>query len=446
MSWAAEEFRELDLGDKRREARAVVLAERLADKPTASLPGACNGWAETQAAYRFLGQETFEWLDMLEPHRACTRRRMVQHPVVLCIQDTTELDFNGQQIEGLGPLSYEAQRGMYLHPTLAVTPEREPLGVLDAWMWAREPKAEDGTRPGEKESTRWVEGYARVAELAEQTEHSRLVYVGDRESDMLELMVQAHDSGYAADYLLRSQHDRALPQGKRLWAEVLAQAPLGELHFVLPPTKTRKSRPVRQQVRAKRVRLSDRRGGQLEVTCLIATEIDAPAGEAPIEWRLLTNREVTDFESAAELVDWYCARWEIELFFLVLKQGCRVEALQLSTVARLEKALVLFMIVAWRIARLMRLGRTSPDLDAALLFSTEEWQAAYILAKKKPPKQAPTLRTVIRLIAGLGGFLGRKCDGEPGMQTLWLGLQRVRDFAEGMHFAQNLPATQPTCV
>ena len=440
MSWAAEEFRDLDLGDKRREARAVLLAERLADRPTASLPGACAGWAETQGAYRLFRQETFDWLDILEPHRACTIRRMAAQPVVLCIQETTELDFNGQQIEGLGPLSYEAQRGMYLHPTLAVSPAREPLGVLDAWMWARAPKGEDGTRPGEKESTRWVEGYGRVAETAEQLAQTRLVYVGDRESDMLELMVAARDSGYGADYLLRSQHDRVLPEGEKLWAQVLASEVLGELSFTLPPTKQRKSRPVRQRLRAKRVSLSDRRGGQLQVTCLIATEVNAPEGETPIEWRLLTNREVADFTAAAELVDWYRARWEIELLFLVLKQGCRVEALQLSTITRLEKALVLFMIVAWRIARLMRLGRTAPDLDAALLFSPEEWQAAYILSKKRPPKHPPKLNTVIRLIAGLGGFLGRKCDGEPGMQTLWLGLQRVRDFAEGMDFAQSLPA------
>jgi hypothetical protein len=441
MGWAAEEFRDLNLGDKRRDARAVLLAERLADRPTASLPGACGGWAETQGAYRLFRQETFDWMDLLEPHRACTTQRMAAHPVVLCLQDTTELDYNGQQIKDLGPLSYEAQRGLYLHPTLAVSPEREPLGVLDAWMWAREPKDEDGTRPGEKESRRWVEGYERVAELAEQLPQTRLVYVGDRESDMLELMVQARDGGYRADYLLRAQHNRALPGGGKLWAEVRASEVLGELNFILPPTKTRKVRPVRQQLRAKRVTLSDRRGGTLQVTCLIASEINPPAGETPIEWRLLTNREVKDVEAAAELVDWYRARWEIELFFLVLKQGCRVEALQLATVERLEKALVLFMIVAWRVARLMRLGRTAPELDAALLFSPEEWQAAYILSKKRPPKQAPKLNTIIRLIAGLGGFLGRKCDGEPGMKTLWLGLQRVRDFAEGLQFAQSLQGT-----
>ena len=102
-------------------------------------------------------------MDILEPHRQCTRERMVSQPVVLCLQDTTELNFNGQAIAGLGPLSFEAQRGMYLHPTYAITPEREPLGVLDAWRWAREPKAPDGTRPGIKESVRWGEGSARVA-------------------------------------------------------------------------------------------------------------------------------------------------------------------------------------------------------------------------------------------------------------------------------------------
>ena len=116
---------------------------------------------------------------------------MAQHPVVLCLQDTTELDFNGQKIEGLGPLSYEAQRGMYLHPTYAVTPERAPLGVIDAWMWAREAKAADGSRPGISESTRWIEGYERVAETAATMPQTRLVYEADREADMVGLMHRA---------------------------------------------------------------------------------------------------------------------------------------------------------------------------------------------------------------------------------------------------------------
>jgi Transposase DNA-binding len=199
----------------------VLLAERLAEKPTASIPGACGGWAETQAAYRFLAQEEMDWRDILAPHWACSQARMREHAVVLCIQDSTEIDpsttlrtgFNGQAITGLGPLSYEAQRGMYLHTTYAVTLSREPLGVLDAWMWAREPKDANGERGGVKESIRWTEGYERVAELAADLPTTRLVYVADREADIAALMARARDLGHPADWLIRSQHNRALPEG-----------------------------------------------------------------------------------------------------------------------------------------------------------------------------------------------------------------------------------------
>ena len=289
--------------------------------------------------------ESYDWMDILEPHRQCTQARMADHPVVLCLQDTTELDFNGQAITGLGPLSYEAQRGMYLHPTYAVSPEREPLGVLDAWMWAREPKGPDGTRPGSRESVRWSEGYARVAELAAELPDTRLVYVADREADIRELMVRARDLGTPADWLVRAKHNRALPDGKRLWATVLASPPLGEMRFTLPAGRGRVAREVRQELYAQRVTLSDGRRGTLEVTCLIAREIGAPPGVKPIEWRLLTNRTAETLEAAVELIDWYRARWEIELLFLVFKEGCRVEALQLSTMERLERALALFLVV-----------------------------------------------------------------------------------------------------
>jgi hypothetical protein len=441
MSWADEEFRGIDLGDKRRSRRAVRLLESFAERPTASIPGCCTGWPETQAAYRFLSGEEYDWMDILEPHRQCTRARMAEQPVVLCIQDTTELDFNGQGIAGLGPLSYEAQRGMSLHPTYAVSAAREPLGVLDAWMWAREPKGPDGKRPGIKESIRWREGYARVAELAGKLPETRLVYVADRESDIRELMVSARDLGTPADWMVRSKHNRALPEGGRLWAKVLASPSLGEIRFNLPRGRGRTAREVNQQLYAQRVSLSDGRGTTFEATCLVAREIGAPPGEKPVEWRLLTNRRADSLEAVVELIDWYRARWEIELLFLVFKEGCKVEALQLGTMERLERALALFLVVGWRIARLMRLGRTVPNLDAALLLEPEEWQAAYLLAKKPLPPQAPRLNDMLRLIARLGGFLGRKRDGEPGAKTIWLGLQRVMDFEAGIKYAREAHAS-----
>ena len=425
--WVDEEFEALDLGDPRRDRRAKELLKRFAARPTASIPGACEGWAETIGAYRFLGNEEVEWTDMMRPHWERTTARMRQSPVVLCIADTTELDFNGQEIEGAGPLSYEVQRGMYLHPTYAVTPDREPLGVIDAWMWAREPLDANGERGGIKESVRWTESYERVAEQAATLPATRLVYVADREGDIVALMERAHELSHPADWLIRCQHNRSLGAGAKLWDRVDASQVLGEIAFILPGRAGQKAREVKQELRAQRVKLPGNKG--LAITCLVAQEVGAPAGVTPVVWRLLTNREAQDLNAVIELIDWYRARWEIEMFFNVLKNGCKVEALQLSHIDRVERALVLYMIVAWRIARLMRLGRTCPDLDASLFFDADEIRGAYLLAKKARPMKPTTLNQMVRLIASLGGFLGRKSDGEPGAKTIWIGLQRTMDAA-----------------
>jgi hypothetical protein len=127
------------------------------------------------AAYRFFDNDSIDWRAIMAPHWEQTAKRMAGQPVVLCLQDTTELDFNGQGAFGLEPLSYEAQRGMYLHQTYAVTPGREPLGIVDAWMWAREKKDKLGIRGGPKESLRWIEGYERIAEMAAHMPDTRLV-------------------------------------------------------------------------------------------------------------------------------------------------------------------------------------------------------------------------------------------------------------------------------
>jgi hypothetical protein len=190
--------------------------ERFTADPTPSVPKACQGWGET-TAYRFFDNDSIDWRAIMAPHWEQTEQRMAAQPVVLCLQDTTELDFNGQGAFGLGPLSYEAQRGMYLHPTYAVTPGREPLGIVDAWMWAREKKDKSGIRGGPKESLRWVEGYERIAEMAAHLPDTRLVYVADREADLIPLMLRAEELGTPADWLVRAAHNRCLPDGEKLW-------------------------------------------------------------------------------------------------------------------------------------------------------------------------------------------------------------------------------------
>jgi hypothetical protein len=402
--------------------------EDLSGRPTASIPLASGGWAETKAAYRLLDNPALDWREMLEVHTERTGERMQGQAVVLCIQDTTELDFTSQPtIAGLGRLSYEAQHGLYVHPTLVVTPEGVALGVIDAWIWARGPK----DAPQVKESTRWVEGYEIVADLAAQVPDTRLVYVADREGDLRALMDAAARRGTPADWLVRATHNRNTVGGDKLWDRLARSQPLGEVEFVLPATAERAARPVRQTLYREQVSLPALKGAPaVTVTALLAREEHPPAGEKAIEWRLLTNRVAESLEHVVELIQWYRRRWLVEIFFRILKSGCRVEALQLGTLQRLERALVIYLIIAWRILHLVTWGRDCPDLPCEVVFDPEEWQAAWIVTYRRPPPvTAPSLGTIVRLIASFGGFLGRKHDGHPGPKALWEGMQRVREFA-----------------
>lgn len=423
-TWQEEEFFGLNLGDKRLNERVISIVGQCAGNPTASFPQTFNGSAEVTAVYRLFDNEKVTVEKILTPHWACAEQRAGSHPVVLAIQDTTELDFNGQQIDGMGPLSYPAQRGMYLHATLLTTPKRESLGVIDCWTWAREivlPEVKSGAaiaakpskkarkeqqvlsaecKPNEaafaqaelptvKESVRWIEGYGRVADMAERLPDTRVVYVADREGDILDLMKCAHARACPADWLVRAKHNRNLPEGEKLWDSVSQTDALGGIGFTMAPRKSIKARSITQEIRVKQVILPDGKGGDIPVTCIIAMEIGAPPDVEPVCWRLLTNRPATTLDDAIELIEWYSARWEIEIFFHVLKNGCTVEKMQLDTIEKVARALAIYLVIAWRIMHLMRMGRTCPELPADMFFDADEIRVAYLLTRKKPPPDRP---------------------------------------------------------
>jgi hypothetical protein len=443
MGWALEEFSGVVLGDPRLTKRLIRLVDDLSAHPTKSIPLACGGLAETKAAYRLLDNAALDWRTVLEAHGEPTVGRMAKEARVLCVQDTTELDFTSQPgIAGLGRLSYERQHGMYLHPTLAVSESGVALGVLDAWMWARKPKGEVALR----ESRRWTEGYERVAELAERLPDTRLVYVADRESDLRELIDRADELEHPADYLIRARHDRVLAEGGKLRAHLESQAVVGEVEFALPAAPGRPARTVVQGVRVARVTLARRGSATREVTVILAREEAPPAGEKPLEWLLFTNEPMTTLDEAVLRIAWYRRRWLVEIFFRIVKSGCRVEALQLATVDRLERALVIYLVIAWRILYLMTLGRDCPALPCDVAFAPEEWQAAWLIAKRQPPPATPpTLGEMIRLIAGFGGFLGRKGDGHPGPKALWEGMMKLTAYVEAFQSLREVYGTATTC-
>ena len=171
--------------------------------------------------------------------------------------------------------------------------------------------------------------------------------------------------------------------------------------------------------------------GIVRLWAVQAQETNAPAQAEPLHWTLLTTVEVASLEDALRMLSWYTIRWQIEVYHRTLKSGCRIEERQLGTTQRLENCLAIDMVVAWRITQLARLARERPDLPCSVFFQEAEWKAltSFVTNSYAPPaEQPPTIRQAVRMVAQLGGFLGRKGDGEPGTKTLWLGLQRLDDI------------------
>lgn len=196
----------------------------------------------------------------------------------------------------------------------------------------------------------------------------------------------------------------------------------------------RDARIARVEVRATPVTLRppwrhDRKLPELTVNVVLVEETNPPEGCEPIQWMLITTLPIDQPEQVKRIVQAYCVRWQIEIFFRTIKSGCRVEKRLFEKLERLENCMAVYSIVAWRVMYLCRLGRECPDLDCEVVFEPCEWKAVYVaIRKQEPPKTPPCLNEIIRMIASLGGYVIRKST-QPGPQTLWIGLQRVHDLS-----------------
>jgi len=452
-AWIDSELAVLDLADLRLDRRARILLERFASKPSLSIPAACNGNdAETNAAYRFFDNDKVDDYEILRAHRYATMERMRAFPVVLVAQDTTELDFTrpNEVVTDAGPLTYESQLGFHTHAQVVFTPERLCLGTIDATTWGRDPgefgkSKEKRTKPIQaKESFRWVQGYEYVCMVAEQLPTTtQVVSVADAESDIYECFAAALPGvgPRRADWIVRAcQFDRCLAPNQepaQLLQRLRHRQPLGTLTLKVTRKKGRTARTAQLEVRATTVTLKppQRPADQARLPAVTLNavwlrETKAPPGEEPVEWLLLTSLPVTTFEQACRVAEYYACRWQIEIYFKVLKSGCQVEKLQLETADRLKPCLALYMIVAWRVLYVTMLGRECPELSCDALFAEEEWKAVWTVQKGEPlPPRAPSLRVFLQLVGALGGHLGKPWDGPLGPKRMWIGLQRTIDFA-----------------
>lgn len=435
--WVEQETASCRMHDERAKKRLGVLLKRLAEKSMLSIPAACQGWAETQAAYRFLQNPRVRPQAILHGHVQATWARIRAEPVVLVVQDTTFVEWvRDAGASGVGRFRKTERTEYLLHPSVAFTPARVNLGLLGERFWQRPAERVGHLRAkkpiAQKESVRWLEGYEWACQVQAHCPETLVISVADREGDIHEWFLAASHRALAerAEFIIRAKCNRRVEgedEDGYLW-EVMTQAPaLGAMELEVAGRPHRKARTANLQLKAQALTFNRARraGGCLppvEVYAVYAKERNAPKGEEPLEWMLLTSLPVEDFATAQTIVGWYRVRWEVELYFRILKQGCRVEDLRLETPERLERCLALYLIVAWRIHQVTMLSRCMPTEKCTAVFSDPEWKTIYLLqTKKRPPSRPPRLREITRKLAQLGGFLARTRDGEPGVETIWRG-------------------------
>lgn len=443
VDWAEEEFGGCKLPDSRLQTRLLSLARDFYVRPQANVAQACASRAKTKAAYRFMDHEQTTMDTLLQPHYRATEVRVHAESIVLAVQDTTSLNYTAHGATGgMGPIGSTANgpQGLHLHSTLAFSTQGTPLGFLDVQCWSRDPadfgkKAKRHRVPiEEKESFKWLKSFRAVATVQARCPGTTLVSVGDREADLYELFAEAIAHPGGPKLLVRAEHNRQLrDEQQRLWETMQSRLVDGIQVLQVPRQGSRVARTAHMDVRYAVVSLlapAGQKGPAIPVWAVLAQEQDAPVGVKPLEWMLLTTVPVTSFEQATEKLMWYARRWGIEVLHRTLKSGCRIEQRQLGQADRIEACLAIDLVVAWRIYYLNKLGREVPQAPCTVYFEEAEWKALMVFTTKNPvpPAQPPTLREAIRRVASLGGFLGRKSDGEPGTQTLWIGLQRLDDI------------------
>ena len=450
MSWVENEMKASQMGDKRLDKRLSLILDSFSENPEESIPAVCHGWAETQAAYRFLDNDKVDVEQISQGHRVASIERIKAQTCVLLPQDTTFLNFDQEENAGLGTLKRTQSEQYLLHATVAFTASRVNLGVVNAKFWQRpdEPVAHLRNKKPieEKESYRWLESYETACQIQRQCPETLIVSIADREGDIHEWFADVENRApeERAEFVIRAKCNRRTEQDageySYLWDELSAAPVLRQLRIKTPRSGNKPSRSATLEVRVKEIELCGRQGKAVQpvtVYAVYAKEKKPPKGEAPIEWMLLTSLPVEDKQSAETIIGWYRCRWEIEIYFRVLKQGCHIERLRLETDQRLFNAIAIYMIIAWRIHTITMLSRERGDASCEMLFSATEWKTIYLMQKKsKPPTQPPSLNEITRMLAQLGGFLARRKDGEPGVKNIWRGYRALHNYVDALETAE----------
>jgi len=462
--WAEEQFGQCNLKDKRRTQRLVQMAAGALCHPSGSLPEQTTDAADLKAAYRLFGCEDVTFEDILGPHWTQTRQR--PPGVYLVLNDTTEVDFGiRRKLRGMGQTGNGGGWGFLLHSALVVGAESEAVfGLAGQRIRYRKPapKKENSTQrlKRDRESVLWGQVIDQVGPPAEGV---RWVHVMDRGADNFE--VYCHCRQQQADWVVRvtqKQRGAIVPDGQTMTLKrYLTTLPSsGEYELQLRARAARPKRghkPARKAQPARTAKVEVRFGplkmpfpkqkspylkglppAPIAMWAVYAVEVGPPKDVEQVEWVLLTSLPVAGFDDAWRILGYYEKRWLIEEYHKALKTGCRVENRQLQSKEGLERITALLSVVAVRLLQLKSAARTNPACPARALVPLP-WIKMLLAARKRSKLTvAMTIREFYREVAKLGGFLGRKSDGEPGWITIWRGWQKLYMFIHGAELAQTI--------
>jgi hypothetical protein len=436
--WAEEQFGQCDLGDRRRSKRLVKYAAQAAADPSGSTPKQTESWRDCKAAYRLIDSDDVKFAAITAPHYTATLAR--SEGTWLLISDTTETDFPAAQALGLGPTGAGGGRGFLLHSALMVRADGQEITGLAAQVIhyrcevKRETNGAKRLRRKNRESVIW----GQVVDQIGSAPHGvRFIHVFDRGGDQFELYCRILRTG--AGWVGRAaQLHRGIrtPQGKRMaLSAYLKQLPVtGTYTLQLPANNEQPAREATMEVRfaplivprpkycSQWVKDSGIR--KIAMWVVEAREINPPQGVQAARWVLLTSEPVDSFDAAWTILGYYEKRWLVEEYHKALKTGCRLESRQYETAKRLEAITAVLSILAVRLVQLKTIARDDPQRPADKVVPQKWIVMLHCLCKRKP--SVPwTVREFYREMAKLGGFLGRKSDGEPGWITVWRGFEKL---------------------
>ena len=457
--WVDRETIDGTFKDERLGRRFKTLLSDIGGAIGASLPLACQDWANTKAAYRFLANERVDEADIMSGHFAATAKRFAgTDGTILVLQDTTEFSFKREHPEAIGfkqrirtgntkdlRKRVHSICGILMHSSLVVTTDGLPLGVAAIKFWSR--KKFKGARAlktkvnptrvpiEKKESVRWLQNLEQSTALLAVPE--RCVHVGDRESDIYELYCKARELG--THFVVRTCVDRLAGDGEHTIADEMEEVAVKGLHAIETRDEHGDACRATLEIKYRRIRVLPPIGKQkkypeLDLTVIHAIERGAPKGRKPIEWKLITDLAVRSRAEAIEKLDWYAMRWKIEVFHKILKSGCKAEESKLRTADRLANLIALFCILSWRVFWLTMLNRTMPDAPPQTALTETEIR---VLDRLVPDtagarQRRRTLSHYLTKLARLGGYLARAGDPPPGNIVMWRGLSRLTDIQIGV--------------